>query len=67
MTAKRRTSMAMALVLGLFAAYTVVAVALAISSDKPHGRVFWPTVVIMLVLAAWLARRAYRLAQRARP
>lgn len=61
-----RLSVVVALVLGLFAAYNVVVVVLAVSSGRPHASVFWPTVVLMLILAAWIARRARHLLQRSK-
>ena len=61
---KRWLQVGVAFVLGLFAVYTVVVVVIAVSSGKPHAGVFWPTVVLMLVLAGWFARCAMRLFHR---
>jgi hypothetical protein len=47
-----------------FALYTCVAVVVAIASGRTHGRYFWPTVVVLNVLAAGAAILACVLGRR---
>jgi hypothetical protein len=42
----------------LFALYTVVVVVIAVTSGKAHARSFWPAVILMLLVAGWVAWRA---------
>jgi uncharacterized integral membrane protein len=50
--------------LTVFAIYTCVAVVVAIASGRTHGRYFWPTVVVLGVLAAGTVLLAYVLGRR---
>jgi hypothetical protein len=52
------------LLLAAFAIYTCVAIVIAIASGRTHGRFFWPTVVVLGVLAAGAARLSYVLGRR---
>jgi len=53
-------SRGIAIVLGAIAIYTVVVVVIAVASGKRHADVFWPTVILLILFAAWAAKRAWR-------
>jgi FtsH-binding integral membrane protein len=52
------------LALSAIAAYTILVVIIAATSAQAHARVFWPTIVVMVVLSLWLGRRAWRVWQK---
>jgi hypothetical protein len=53
-----------ALLLGVAAAWTVMAVVISATSGKRHADIYWPTIVLLLLFAVWAGRHAIRLARK---